>query len=202
MMYANLAAWIVGVRDWLDADHLSDEQVNVFIELAQNRLNRELAAYEMEATLTETSAAGIVGLPPDFNRIRQVSIAGVGTFEASTKGEIINAEADSDDSRRLFAIDAGAISLYPSIGDGAEVIIDYYVMVPPITDTVDNNLFTDKFADMMLWAALIEGSNFIVEDDRAQLFEGKYATALEINNQKSKKVKLGSTPLRRFVRAM
>jgi len=201
-MYATYQEWIDGVKDWLDADHLSDDQVGTFLSLSQSRLNRELNAWEMEATTSTLSVAGAVSLPASFNRIRQVSIAGVGTYDASTKGEITNLAASEDESRRLFAIDAGSIILYPNIGDNVDVIIDYYVKVTPVDGTLDTNLFTANFSDLMLWAALVEGSNFIVEDDRAQLYEAKYQQALEATNQQPKKVKFGSTPLRRLVRSM
>ena len=201
-MYATYQEWIDGVRDWLDADHLSDDQVGAFISLSQARLNRELNAWEMEATASTLSVAGAVSLPAAFNRIRQVSITGVGTYDASTKGEIANLAANEDESRRLFAIDAGGIILYPAVIDGRTVTIDYYVKVTPISSTLGTNLFTTSFSDLMLWAALVEGSNFIVEDDRAQLYEAKYQQALEAINQQPKKVKFGSTPLRRLVRSI
>ena len=201
-LYATYADWITGVRDWLDADHLTDAQVEGFIALAQERMNRELAAWEMEETEDQVVAASLVNLPADFNRIRQVSIAGLGTFDASTKGEIINKTAQGDETRRLFAIDAGTIILWPAVGDGAVVTIDYYVKVEPISLTLDSNIFTDSYARLLLWAALIEGSKFIVEDDRSQGFERDYATDLEIANQVPKRIKMGSTPLRRLVRTM
>lgn len=202
MLYANYAAWVSGVKDWLDADHLTDAQIQSFISLAQSRLNRELNAWEMEATAALVSVSGAVSLPADFNRIRQVSIAGVGTYDASTKGEIVNMGAAYDQTRRLFAVDAGTIILYPTISNGVTVTIDYYEKVPEISVSVASNVFTTDYADLMLWAALVEGSNFIVEDDRATLFEGRYQLALEQSNQKPKRVKLGSTPLRRVVRSV
>lgn len=202
MLYANYAAWVSGVKDWLDADHLTDAQIQSFISLAQSRLNRELNAWEMEATAALVSVSGAVSLPADFNRIRQVSIAGVGTYDASTKGEIVNMGAAYDQTRRLFAVDAGTIILYPTISDGVTVTIDYYEKVLEISVSVASNVFTTDYADLMLWAALVEGSNFIVEDDRATLFEGRYQLALEQSNQKPKRVKLGSTPLRRVVRSV
>jgi len=41
-LYSNYAAWIAGVKDWLDADHLTDAQIGAFLGLAQARLDREL----------------------------------------------------------------------------------------------------------------------------------------------------------------
>lgn len=199
-LYANYAAWVSGVRSWLDADHLSDAAVGDFIALAQDRLNRELNAWEMEATVNRTAASGAVTLPADFSRIRDVSVAGVGTYTVSTKGEITNRTAAKNELERLFAIDAGAIILWPTPVDGTVVAIDYYVRVPDISVSVASNIFTTNYSDLMLWACLVEGSNFIVEDDRAQLYEGKYQTALNASNQNPKKVKFGSTPLRRTMR--
>lgn len=202
MLYDTYADWVSGVRDWLDADHLTDAQVGSFISLAQSRMNRELNAWEMEATISPEATAGAVALPIDFNRIRQVSIEGVGTYDASTKGEIVNRRAVKDETRRLFAIDTGAIILYPAISDGVTVTIDYYISVPEISVSVDTSVFTEKYADVMLWASLVEGSNYIVEDDRGSVFEAKYQTALDQSNQQPKKVKFGSTPLRRLVRSI
>lgn len=199
-MYANLAAWITGVRDWLDADHLTDDQITGFINLAQARLNRELNAWEMEATSPRTVALGVITLPADFNRIRQVSVAGVGTYDAVTKGDLVNLKAADDEKRRVFAVDAGSILLWPTIADGTVVDVDYYVKVPAISVSVNTNLFTTYFSDLMLWASLIEGHIFIDEADRAQFYEAKYLAALNTTNLNPKRVKMGSTPLRRAVR--
>lgn len=201
-MYANLAAWITGVRDWLDADHLTDDQITGFVNLAQARLNRELNAWEMEATSPRTVALGVITLPADFNRIRQVSVANVGTYDAVSKGDLVNATAVDDKTRRIFAVDAGAIQFWPTLADGVVVDVDYFVKVPAISVSINTNLFTTYFSDLMLWAALIEGHTFIDESDRAQLFEVKYLAALNTTNLNPKRVKMGSTPLRRINRMM
>lgn len=201
-LYASLAEWVTGVRDWLDADHLTDAQVKAFINLAQDRLNRELAAWEMEATADRVAVSGAVTLPADFNRIRGVSISGTGVYFTSTKAELVKRAAEKDDTDRLFAIDAGAIILWPKPVDGTAVTIDYFVRVPELSATVSTNVFSNAYSDLLLWAALVEGSNFIVEDDRAALFEAKYQGALRAANENPKKVKVGSTPLRRMVRTL
>ena len=201
-IYANYAAWVSGVRTWLDADSLTDAQVQDFIALAHDRLNRDLNAWEMEATINRTAASGVVTLPADFNRIRQVSVDGTGIYLASTKGEIANRKARKDETERLFAIDAGTIILYPALVDGTVVAIDYFVKVPEISVSVSSNIFTTSYSDLLLWASLVEGSLFIVEDERGAIFEAKYQAGLKAANENPKKVKLGSTPLRRIVRAV
>lgn len=201
-LYANYTAWVSGVRTWLDADHLTDAQVQTFLSLAHDRLNRELNAWEMEATINRTATAGLVTLPADFSRIRQVSVDGVGTYSASTKGEIANRKALNDQTERLFAIDAGTIILWPTLVDGTVVAIDYFVSVPEISVSVASNVFTTSYSDLLLWASLVEGSLFIVEDERGAIFEAKYQAGLKAANENPKKVKLGSTPLRRMMRAV
>lgn len=201
-LYAAYADWVSGVRTWLDADHLTDAQVQTFLALAHDRLNRDLNAWEMEATVNRTAASGAVTLPTDFSRIRQVSVDGTGIYQASTKGEIISRKALNNQTERLFAIDAGTIILWPTLVDGTVVAIDYFVKVPEISVSLASNIFTTNYSDLLLWASLVEGSLFIVEDERGAIFEAKYQTALKAANENPKKVKLGSTPLRRMMRAV
>lgn len=201
-LYANYAAWVAGVKDWLDAAHLSDAQIGTFISLAQDRLNRDLAAWEMEATEDVGAYASLVPLPDDFNRIRQVSVDGAGIYQASTKGEIARRKASDDETERLFAIDAASVILWPTPIDGTAVTIDYFVKVPKISATAASNIFSSSYPDLLLWASLVEGSLFIVEDERGAIYEAKYQAGLKASNENPKKVKLGSTPLRRMVRAV
>lgn len=200
-MYNNHAEWIEGVRDWLDADHLTDTQVNSFLVLAQLRMNRELAVFEMEATTgIEAPGSNFVPVPTDFNRVRQVSVAGVGIYVTKDKGEFVTRIANNN-PERVYCIDVGKISLYPYVESPTIVTFDYYVKVPLLSDLLDANVFSTSYSDMLLFAALAEGSNFIVEADRMQLFEGKYLSQLEKANGARTAVKYGSTPLKRNVGA-
>lgn len=199
-MYSSYTAWVAGVKDWLDVDDYTDAKIGEFIEFGQLRLDRELNSYPLEKSTPLTVAAnGVTTLPVDFNRVRLVSIAGTGTYDAVSKNEFVKEKTDETD-RHIYVIDAGTLSLWPTPIQGAIVTFDYYQKVPPIKTGVNSNLYTDSHADLLLWASMIEGFTYMVENDRLQVFETKYQSALDNYNNNPKKIKLGSTPLRRAVR--
>lgn len=201
MMYEDYNAWIEGVRDWLDADHLSDTQINSFLVLAQTRLNRELNVFEMEASKALVPpTSSVTALPTDFNRVRQVSVEGVGTYTVKDKGEFVNRVAE-ENQERVYCIDNNTISLYPYLDGVTTVTFDYYIKVPLLKASVDSNVFSANYPDLLLFAALSEGSNFIVEGDRMQLFEAKYGSQLALANGTRNQVKYGSSPLKRNIGA-
>lgn len=223
MTYAELRQ---ALEDWLDKPELAGSSP-LFLNFAHLRLNRELSVWEMEKTaniiaatgeelnnlqldfLNNTAAVtlaegwemvpGALVLPSDFGRIRQVSIANAGIFESAPLGELINRLAQGKVSQRVFALDAGRLAMWPLPGAGTTVKLDYYLNVPQLSDSLQTNIFTENYSDLLLWAALIEACNFLGDDVRAQVFERKYVTTLQVSNEKLKQVKFGSTPLRRRI---
>jgi hypothetical protein len=128
-----------------------------------------------------------------------VSVAGIGTFDPVSKSEFVNKVARGD-NEPVFTIDAGSLSLWPTQSSGGTVTFDYYIKVPPITSAVNTNLYTMHHADLLLWASMIEGFVYMIENDRLQVFEGRYQNAIEAFNFNPKRIKLGATPLRRMIR--
>lgn len=149
---------------------------------------------------------------PDFNKIRLV-VPGVGLppMDVSALNEFQKLLAlqkfstgvlfvtNDNPATGFFTIDANTLSMIPVPVDGAYVTLFYYFEVTPIGPTVDSNVFTQFYPDALLWAACVEASAFIVEDDRAGMYEQKYQNALGVANNKPKRIRLGSTPLRRQI---
>lgn len=150
---------------------------------------------------------------PDFNKIRLV-VPGVGLppMDVSALNEFqkllaaqnsnnffgLNINSNSP-INGFFTIDANTLSMIPAPVDNAYVTLFYYFEVTPIGPTVDTNVFTQFYSDALLWAASVEASVFIVEDDRSALYEQKYQNALVVANNKPKRIRLGSTPLKRQI---
>jgi hypothetical protein len=76
----------------------------------------------------------------------------------------------------------------------------YYQMVPPISDTRDDNIFTTYHSDALLYGACLEAASYMVEDERIPVWENKYVAAVKGNNIDPSNVKKGSTPLVRRVK--
>jgi hypothetical protein len=203
-LFANYAAWIVGLKDWLSVADYTDNQVAMFLSLAQLRLNRELMSYEMEGAVTPTVSSTplqIHSSVQDFNKIRLVSYPGVGSLSVMAINEMkTQLEVDpSPGTPSYYCIDAGKLYLYPKPSDYTMVDFLYYKQIPLLSSTRDTNVFSIYHSDLLLFAASLEAAPYMESDDRIPVWQDKYAQALEAYSTVSKKIKMGSTPLKREV---
>ena len=203
------AAWLTYIRDWIGADEYSDSQIAAFLDLGQVRLNTDLATFYMEKLHHMTILAPDVEEPislvteiPDFNKIRLVSVQGVGPLDVAALNEYVEKAQDltnTDITPQLYNIDAGELFIWPWPAENAVVDIHYYEMVPFLSAVLDTNTFSIRHPDMLLYAASLEASAYMVEDERIPVWEAKYAAGVISNNTSSTKIKMGSTPLKRQI---
>jgi len=204
--------WIAYVRNWIGADEYSDAQIGAFLDLAQTRLNTDLASYPMEKQFSHTILDAEQGQPivlatviSDFNKIRLVSVQGVGPLDVEAINEYKKKAEDllnTDYIPTTYAIDAGKLYIHPWPGTDDVVDIYYYEKVPFLSASVNSNTFTLKHPDLLLFAASLEAAPYMVEDERIPVWEAKYTTGVIASNVASPKIKMGSTPLRRKVVGM
>jgi hypothetical protein len=218
-LYATYADWLAGLKNWLGTDEQPDPDTALFLYLAQQRLNRELQSVYMEAEANITVTAPMAGLPiplstsiPDFNKIRLVTPNTYGfPLYSSSISEITAVQAayamgnsfiPSSVAPGFYCIDRMELITFPNPSEGQIINVKYYAEVPFISTTVDTNIFTDRHSDILLFASLLEGSAFIVEDERVPLWNEKYVNGVESSNNTGKHQKLGSTPLVRQIRGL
>lgn len=202
--------WIEYVRDWLNADEYSEAQVAAFLDLAQVRLNREMEAYGMEAVATvpvvDTDPITILTSVTDFNKVRLVSIVGVGPYDVMAINEMKsklepNPDAVSSNCKGWYCIDAGKLYLYPRLQTGS-IELFYYKKVPALSTSVATNVFSVDHPDALLYAALLAAAPYMGDNEDTQVWEGQYAIALAVANAVPNSIKRGSTPLVRDMRIM
>jgi len=200
-------AWVAGVRDWLDVDEFTDEKIQLFLSLANIRLNRDMMSYRMEK-VAQLMVVGN-GLPvnldvslPDFNKVRNVGWPGVGSLEVLALNEWYNKQQEAPDKATpaFYCIDAGKLLFHPMPASSVVIHFAYYQMVPPIGPTRDTNIFTEYHSDALLYGACLEAASYMVEDERIPVWESKYVAAVKGNNIDPSNVKKGSTPLVRRVK--
>ncbi|RPJ29562.1 MAG: hypothetical protein EHM33_00410 [Chloroflexi bacterium] len=201
--------WIAYVRNWIGADEYSDAQVGQFLDLAQMRMNRELSSYHMEQRFPITILEAMVGNPislslniPSFNRIRLVSVRGVGPLDVSAINEMqefIEEDPFPGGDPKFYAIDADVLHIYPWVGKDSIVDVFYYEKIIPLSDSVSTNTFTVHHPDTLLYAACMEAAPYMVEDERIQVWEKKYVESVAVANDLPNRIKMGSTPLKRQI---
>jgi hypothetical protein len=200
-----LAGWISYVRDYLNADEYTDTQIQAFLDLAQNRLNKEMQSFGMEADIRILIDLSMVGIPipmltivPDFNKIRLVSVVDVGPLDVAAINEMKKYQEQGDNTGNPchYTIDANKLYIYPGVAENNSIDVFYYVNVPLLeTSIVETNVFSVKHPDALLYAACLEAAAYMVEDERIPVWENKYANALIVANTEPSQIKMGSTPL-------
>jgi hypothetical protein len=213
-MFNGYQGWLDGVRDWIGADNYTDAQIQQFLFLAQLRLNRELMAVFMEERIQlNIATAGpifpgaqfvLADVIPDFNKIHNVGLAGYGSVQAIPSNEMTDWYTFINDSGATgvykYRIWAGTLGIQPGLVDGDSLSVQYYKTVEYLSDTVDNNEFTDNCSDMLITASCLAAAPYMIEDERIPVWKSDYAEALEAWNENPKKVRMGSTPLVRNIR--
>jgi hypothetical protein len=225
-IFPDYAGWIAGVRDWLDVDDLIDSQIVTCLSLAQNRMNREFATFEMEKLTEVTITAPMSGLPidlitaiPDFNKIFLVvpfvNGAAMDVVAWNEYNNLVYSQTQGNYPGGLnivwnspaiylgnYCIYDGKLYTWPVPVEDNVMQISYYVKVPPLSATVPTTIFTENNSDALLYAACLEASAFIVEDERVQLWQAKYDEAKNIANNYRKGIGMGSTVLKRQIRGL
>jgi hypothetical protein len=163
----------------------------------------------MEKLHHKTILAPYVGEPislileiPDFNKIRLVSVQGVGPLDVAALNEYVEKAQDltnTDITPQLYNIDAANLYIWPWPAEDAIVDIHYYEKVPLLSSVLDSNTFSYYHPDMLLYAASLEAAAYMVEDERIPVWESKYVAGVATNNAASTKIKMGSTPLKRQI---
>lgn len=204
------SGWITYVRDWLAADEYSEAQIASFLDLAQLRLNKEMESYGMEAvapiTVVDSLPITIISVVPDFNKVRLVSIPGIGPLDVMAINEIKKKlETQNTDGQPAshYCIDAGLLYTYPKVSDGT-IDFFYYKEIPLMSKAplpvVDSNVFSTKYQDALLYAALLAAAPYMKDEESMGVWSEAYVAALATANNAAKHIKMGSTPLKREIK--
>lgn len=207
-LFVGYAGWIEGVRDWLDVDEFTDAQIETFLYLAQTRLNRELESEFMEGFINIPVVTGGIPIPiaaliPDYNKVRLVSVPGGPALDALVINEMVNKiNLELTDDVAWYCIDAQRLFVYPWAVDGSTIDFYYYKKIPHMTLAEPDTVFSTYHEDALLYAACVEASPYMDEDERAGTFATMLVSIIETTNAVAKKATHGSAPLRRQIKGL
>lgn len=201
------AGWIERVKKWLDVPDLADDVFGFCLDSANERLNRDLSSQWMEETYeyTVTDPAAPIDLSseiPDFNRMRLVTIRGRDPLVVVALNEYRTEKNNNTDTTpRIYCVNKMQVLIWPLPAVGDIIDIDYYVKVPALADDQDDNVFSKKHPDALLYASLLEATPYLTEDERLETWATFYTGIRESINVSADKATKGSTPLKREVKA-
>ena len=172
------------IADYLARTDLTT-QIPLFIQLAENRLRRDLRIRPMLKVVTTSTTAGdaTVSMPSDFLEMRDLHI------DASPMQTMIyqnpsnffrNAKAGTSDSGYPLNYTAmGSEFQFAPIPDAAYTLkMVYYAAPSYLSSSVSSNVFLANCQDLLLYAALGEAEPYLMNDARIQTWASLYDRGL------------------------
>jgi hypothetical protein len=170
------------VADWLNLPYLTNV-IPTFIQMAQERLSRELRVNEMlvTATTSTTSSTGKVELPPDFLEMREMHLQGNPpvVFEYQAPDRFFRNLLTTTSGRPYYyTIMGNEMQLAPKFDSTYTMQMLYYVKPTFISSTNASNIFLTKFYDALLYATLLEAEPYLPNDGRMTTWNSLYERAI------------------------
>lgn len=171
-----------------DGDDDFIAQIPVFFRFGELRVSRDLRIRAMESSLDDTIADGVVAVPSGYVSMKYAYIDGSPVQKLERKdAEWIHfnyPDRSGSGSPKYFARDGSNFIFGPYPTDGDTMKGTYYWRLPALSTDNETNWFTENAPDLLLFAALIEAEPYLMNDQRAALWEQKYAqTAARIQRE-------------------
>lgn len=170
------------VASYLARSDLTNE-IPVFIQMAENRLRRDLRIRPMLKVVTTTTVAddSTVELPADFLQMRDLHINADPIY-------VLKYDAPSVFYRNTFSTIVGKPTNYTTLAQEFQLspIPDtnytlqmlYYAAPQYLSDTNTTNAFTVNCPDLLLYASLAEAETYLMNDARVQTWSALYDRGL------------------------
>ena len=174
MAFTNYTDLKATVADYLARSDLTT-QIPDFIQLAENRLRRDLRARFMLKVVTTTTTAG--ALPSDFLAMRGLYLqtTPVSTIEyLSNPSFFTNARTTESGVPTKYTVLATEFQFAPIPDSTYTLNMLYYAAPPYLSSSVSSNVFLANCQDLLLYATLGEAEPYLMNDARVQTWAALY----------------------------
>ena len=189
MNYAELKT---NIANYLNRSDLTSE-IDIFIDNTEAELNRNLRVADMVKRATATAENQYLSLSTDwleainieitsnnFRPLMQMSIESLDVYRRS-----INNKTGQP---IYYAIVDNTLELAPSPDASYTLQLTYYGKIDALSDTNTSNFVLSTHPDVYLYGSLKHASVFLMEDERAPLFNAQFEKSLdEIKLQQEKR---------------
>lgn len=165
------------IASWLHRTDLTS-YIPDFIRLGEDRIYRELRIRAMETSLSTAIASGVIAVPSDYIEMKHVYISGSPVQYLQRKPPEWIYEnyptRSADGKPKYLAQEAGNFIFGPYPDSAYTVKGVYYKRLAALSDSNTTNWFTTNASGILLFAALLEASPFLKNDERVTLWDAKY----------------------------
>lgn len=183
MAINNYDTLLTAVENWLDNAPVT-AQIPDFIMLGERRIYRKLRIRPMETDISVTIAGGEAAAPTAMVELKHLRVVGTDgkeyTMESRTPEWIYhNYPKRSVDGRpRFFAREGDSFIFGPYPDQNYVVKGKYYARLTALSSANSVNWFTSNAPDVLLAAALVEATPFVMEDERLAVWAPKLETMM------------------------
>ena len=180
MSISTYAELLQAVENWLhrDGDTTIESRAPEFVRMGELRIYRDLRIRPMEASLSSTIASGVIAVPSGYVALKTAYIDGTPIQKLERKdAEWIhyNWPTRSSSGKPGFIARDGDNFIFGPYPDSTYTVKGtYYKRLDALSNSNTTNWFTTNAPDLLLWAALAEAEPFVMNDQRALMWEAKY----------------------------
>lgn len=201
MALANYTDLQGAVANWLarPGDPTLTPFIPDFIALAEARINRDLRVRAMEARATASLTGAYTALPAGFLEMRnfQLNTSPVTTLSYVTPQQLDASWAGSvSDRPAVYTIIGEAVQVGPAPDAPYEAEMAYYRRFEPLSASQPMNWLLTNAPDIYLYAALLEATTFLMNDERVPLWSSAYENAVQRASAADDRGRWGGSVLR------
>jgi hypothetical protein len=175
------ASLVQTVADWLHRDNTSTDLGNfvpTFVQLAQERIYRELRVAEMEETFSTAISSGVIAVPTGYIELKNAYIDATPIQKLQKKdAEWIyrNYPTRSSDSTPKFIGREKTNFIFGPYPDSTYTVKGtYYKQLTSLSGSNTSNWLITDAPSLILFASLCEAEPYLMNDPRMTLWEQKY----------------------------
>ena len=196
--YATLKTAISDFMSWED----TDARIATFIQLTEQRMNREIRHWRMEKRATASVTSRYSALPLDFLEPIRMEIEGVYRPLRLQSVHVLQQERnrvqDASGIPQLYALTGGEIELFPTPSEAQSLEMVYFAPITALSDAAPTNWVLDNHVDAYLYGALMHSAPYLGEDARLTTWATLYANAVMAINDNSNDGKFGGAKRKRL----
>ncbi len=184
------------------------DQIPLFIELTESRVNTALRALEIEGYAALSMTANPFPLPDDYNDMSAITSPvdrGPRPLErvnAARMARLQSVSANQGGGPRWFTVQAQELTVWPFVigtddqGEDVpvEVELEYWRRLPALVNDIDTNDVLDRWPQLYLYGSLYEAYKFTESPDKANPALGIFTSEIGEANANAASAKWGVAP--------
>jgi hypothetical protein len=175
-------------------------QIPDFIKLAEARMSRELETRSQEKRAQATLTAGneYISLPVDLREVREVKLntSPLTVLEYKSPAQMDKDFSSTGNSKpEAYSIIGDELKLRPVPDSAYEAEIVYVGDIESLSNTRTTNNILTRHPDAYLSGALVEAYTYLMDEQRAQVYDQKFSRAIEEVRRDEDRAQYGSSSL-------